>query len=83
MFPQWQGSALIGGMGSQTLNRVTFDGKGGATAAERWGVGHRIRDVEVGPDGALWMLEDANPGGAVPRDPEIERKPHITSRWPP
>jgi glucose/arabinose dehydrogenase len=62
MFPQWQGSALIGGMGSQTLNRVTFDGKGGATPAERWSVGHRIRDVEVGPDGALWMLEDANPG---------------------
>jgi glucose/arabinose dehydrogenase len=62
MFPQWQGSALIGGMGSQSLNRITFDGKGGATAAERWGVGHRIRDVEVGPDGALWMLEDANPG---------------------
>ena len=63
MFPQWQGSALIGGMGSQTLNRVTFDGKGGATPAERWSVGHRIRDVEVGPDGALWLLEDANPGG--------------------
>ncbi len=63
MFPQWKGSALIGGMASQTLNRVTFDGKGGATPAERWSVGHRIRDVEVGPDGALWMLEDANPGG--------------------
>ncbi len=31
MFPQWQGSALIGGMVSKTLNRVTFDGKGGAT----------------------------------------------------
>ena len=63
MFPQWQGSALVGGMASQTLNRITFDGKGGATPAERWAVGHRIRDVEVGPDGALWMLEDASPGG--------------------
>jgi glucose/arabinose dehydrogenase len=63
MFPQWKGSALIGGMASQTLNRVTFDDKGGAKPAERWSVGHRIRDVEVGPDGALWMLEDANPGG--------------------
>jgi len=62
MFPQWEGSALIGGMVSQSLTRVTFDGKGGATPAERWSVGHRIRDVEVGPDGALWMLEDANPG---------------------
>jgi glucose/arabinose dehydrogenase len=63
MFPQWQGSALFGGMATKTLNRITFDGKGGATPAERWDVGHRIRDVEVGPDGALWMLEDANPGG--------------------
>jgi len=63
MFPQWQGSALTSGMGSQTLNRITFDGKGGATAAERWSVGHRVRDVEVAPDGAVWMLEDANSGG--------------------
>jgi glucose/arabinose dehydrogenase len=63
MFPQWQGSALIGGMSTQSLNRITFDGKGGAATAERWSVGHRIRDVEVTPDGAVWMLEDANPGG--------------------
>jgi aldose sugar dehydrogenase len=63
MFPQWKGSALMGGMQTQTLNRITFDGKGGAKAAERWDVGHRIRDVEVGPDGALWMIEDRNPGG--------------------
>ncbi|MGC4081983.1 MAG: PQQ-dependent sugar dehydrogenase [Vicinamibacterales bacterium] len=63
MFPQWKGSALMGGMATQTLNRITFDGKGGATPAERWNVGHRIRDVEVAPDGALWLLEDANPGG--------------------
>ena len=32
MFPQWQGSALIGGMETQTLSRITFDGKGGADA---------------------------------------------------
>jgi glucose/arabinose dehydrogenase len=63
MFPQWQGSALVGGMGTQTLNRITFDGKGGATAAERWRVDHRIRDVAVAPDGAVWMVEDAREGG--------------------
>ena len=62
MFPQWQGSALAGGLASMTLNRITFDGKGGAMPAERWNVGFRVRDVEVAPDGALWMLEDANPG---------------------
>ncbi|HZR23955.1 MAG TPA: PQQ-dependent sugar dehydrogenase [Vicinamibacterales bacterium] len=63
MFPQWNGSALMGGMQTRTLNRITFDGKGGAKPAERWDVGHRIRDVEVAPDGAIWMIEDANPGG--------------------
>jgi len=63
MFPQWRGSALMSGIATQSLNRITFDGKGGATPAERWSVGHRIRDVEVGPDGALWLLEDSNTGG--------------------
>ena len=63
LFPQWRGSALIGGLGTRTLNRITFDGEGGAMPAERWDVGHRIRDVEVAPDGALWLLEDANLGG--------------------
>lgn len=63
MFPQWKGSALMGGMGTQSLNRITFDGKGGATPAERWRVGFRLRDVAVAPDGAVWMLEDKNPGG--------------------
>jgi glucose/arabinose dehydrogenase len=63
LFPQWRGSALVGGMASLTVNRITFDGKGGATPAERWSVGHRIRDVEVAPDGAVWLIEDANPGG--------------------
>ena len=63
MFPQWKGSALISGLATTSLNRITFDGKGGAKPAERWDVGHRIRDVEVAPDGALWMLEDAKAGG--------------------
>ena len=63
MFPEWKGSALIGGMQTQTLNRITFDGKGGATSAERWAVGFRVRDVEVAPDGAVWLIEDSRTGG--------------------
>jgi glucose/arabinose dehydrogenase len=62
MFPKWQGSLLIGGLASKTLTRVTLDGKGGAAPAERWSVDFRVRDVAVGPDGAVWMIEDANPG---------------------
>jgi glucose/arabinose dehydrogenase len=63
MFPQWNGSALVGGMSTESLSRITFDGKGGATPAERWDVRHQVRDVAVAPDGAVWLLEDANPGG--------------------
>ena len=62
-FPQWKGSALMGGMATMSVNHIVFDGKGGAKPAERWAVGHRIRDIETGPDGTLWMLEDSTSGG--------------------
>ena len=72
MFPQWNGSALISGLASKTIIHITFDGKGGATPGERWDVGHRIRDVEVAPDGALWMLEDAKGGGVFRVTPKTQ-----------
>ena len=53
----------IGGMGSQSISRVTFDGKGGAAPAERWDVGKQIRDIAVAPDGTVWVVENGNPGG--------------------
>jgi glucose/arabinose dehydrogenase len=64
-FPQWDGNGFISGLGTRSLNRIILDGHGGAKAAERWDVNHRIRDVEEGPDGSLWMLEDANPGALI------------------
>ena len=64
-FPQWNGNGFIGGMGTQSLTRVIFDGKGGAKLAERWAVGKRIRDVAEAPDGSLWLLEDAAPGALI------------------
>ncbi len=63
MFPQWNGSALIGGLATKSLSRITFDGNGGAKPAERWDVGHQIRDVAVAPDGAVWLIENARSGG--------------------
>jgi aldose sugar dehydrogenase len=62
MFPQWNGSALVSGLSTKSLNRIVIKGAT-ATSAERWVVGFRVRDVEVAPDGALWLLADANPGG--------------------
>ncbi len=64
-FPQWDGNGFVSGLATMSLNRIVFDGKGGAKSAERWEVGKRIRDVEESPDGSLWMLEDANPGALI------------------
>lgn len=62
LFPQWNGSLLIGGLASETLSRVVFDAHGKPAPAERWNVGFRVRDVAVAPDGAVWLLEDSSPG---------------------
>src|SRR5690606_22490992 len=56
-FPAWQGSGLIGGLSSKALVRVAFDGTA-AREAERFDMGRRSREVERGPDGAVWLLED-------------------------
>lgn len=60
-FPDWQGDGFIGGLSSQTLVRVEFDGTS-AKEAQRFDMGARIREVEQGPDGALWLLEDGDKG---------------------
>ncbi len=62
-FPAWKGSGFIGGMSSMSLVRVEFDGEN-AREAERFDMQRRIREVEQGPDGAIWLLEDGTRGGA-------------------
>lgn len=62
MFPEWRGSALIGGLRARVLVRISFGTDGQPDEAERWDMGARIRDVAVGPDGAVWLIEDSNPG---------------------
>ena len=57
LFPQWRGNAFLGGLSGQTLVRVQINGTG-AREAERWDMGARIREVEQGPDGAIYVLED-------------------------
>jgi glucose/arabinose dehydrogenase len=57
-FPQWRGNAFIGGLSSESLVRIELSA-GGAREAERFRMGERIRAVEQGPDGAIWLLEDS------------------------
>ncbi|MFP3942698.1 MAG: PQQ-dependent sugar dehydrogenase [Alphaproteobacteria bacterium] len=61
LFPEWRGDALIGGLSSRELVRVRIeDGK--AVSEERIPLGARIRDVEQGPDGAVYVLTDRTNG---------------------
>lgn len=64
MFPQWKGNALIGGLSSQALVRVSFE-DGGPHEVDRYPMNARIREVEQGPDGAIWLLEDGESGGRL------------------
>jgi aldose sugar dehydrogenase len=57
MFPEWKGSMFLGGMNTAALVRVELDGEN-ASKADQWDLGARIREVEQGPDGAIWVLED-------------------------
>lgn len=56
-FAPWQGDALIGGLSGQTLIHVDLDGDT-ARIADQWDMGQRIREVEEGPDGEIYLLED-------------------------
>ncbi|MBO0906008.1 PQQ-dependent sugar dehydrogenase [Jiella sonneratiae] len=60
VFPDWQGDGFIGGLRSQALVHVSLGAK--PKEIERFPMGHRIREVEQGPDGALFLLEDGSGG---------------------
>lgn len=83
-FADWQGDAFIGGLSSQALIRVEFQqtpldnqGAGGksstmettATEAARYEWGKRVREVEQGPDGAVYVLEDEDGGRLIRLEP--------------
>ena len=63
LFPQWKNNLFIGGLATQTLVRLELDGEK-VTKEERLlqDLRQRIRDVRVGPDGALWLLTDSTNG---------------------
>ncbi len=57
LFPQWKGDAFIGGLSSKALLRVDLNGTN-ATKGDQFPMGARIREVEQGPEGAIYVLED-------------------------
>ena len=56
-FPDWKGDALIPALSGEALIRVDIDGEK-ATKTDRWDMGERIRAVDQGPDGSVYLIED-------------------------
>jgi len=62
LFPAWKGSLFIGGLGSRALVRLDMEGER-VTGEERLLTDlqperERIRDVQQGPEGAVYLLTD-------------------------
>jgi glucose/arabinose dehydrogenase len=73
-FPDWKGSILIGSLTPGLLVRLTL--KGGAVAREERYLGdlrERIRDVQQGPDGLIYVVTDSRDGSVLRVRPATSR----------
>ena len=69
LIPQWKGSLLFGTLRGEALRRITFASDGSVASEEvlyedRYG---RIRDVAVGPDGAVYFTTSNQDGRGTVR----------------
>ena len=62
-FPDWKGSILVGSLQPGLLVRLTLE-NGRVAREERYlgDLGERIRDVQQGPDGLLYLVTDSRDG---------------------
>jgi len=70
-FPNWKGSAFVGGLASKQVARLEMDGNR-VTSEERLFEGvlnERVRDVEQGPDGLIYLLTDEKKGRLLRIEP--------------
>jgi len=66
MFPEWSGDLLIGALVNQEVRRLEVSmGKTGSEETLFPEIGARVRDVRVGPDGAIYILTNGAPGELI------------------
>jgi glucose/arabinose dehydrogenase len=57
-FPEWKGDMLVGGMSGQRLARLRLEGRRIVRQEDLLRDIGRVRDVEQGPDGAIYLALD-------------------------
>ncbi len=57
LFATWKGDAIFGALSGEALVRADVEGSA-ARKADHWPMGARIREVEQGPRGEIYLLED-------------------------
>ncbi len=70
MFPEWEGDLLVGALAGTALHRVALEPSRALSGVsveteERYLVGERVRDVRVGPDGAIYVTTEDHDGAPV------------------
>lgn len=62
MFPQWKGSLFVGGLRGKLLDRLTLSADDKVVSEEPLltELDSRVRDVRVGPEGAIYVLTDTD-----------------------
>jgi len=70
-FPQWKHSLFIGALAGESLIRLTVDGDK-VTGEERLLTDRkeRIREVQTGPDGFVYVLTDEKDGKLLKVSPQ-------------
>ncbi|MCK7551254.1 PQQ-dependent sugar dehydrogenase [Marinobacter goseongensis] len=62
-FPEWQGDLFVGALKMRKLVRLRIEDEKVIEEEDLLtDLGERIRDVRMGPDGALWLLTDSSDG---------------------
>jgi glucose/arabinose dehydrogenase len=81
LFPQWKGSVFVGGLRGMLLDRLTLaNDKVVAEEPLLTDLRARIRDVRVGPDGAVYVLTDSGTPSMSPNTPPTSRLLKLTPK---
>lgn len=69
LFSSWKGNAIITGLSSQSIVRVTIAADDSAKEAQRVSMGRRMRGIREHKDGSIWVIQDGNNGALMKLTP--------------